>query len=223
MALSHNPRIVTDGLVLCLDAANPKSYPGSGTTWYDLSGNGNDGTLVNGVEFDSTNNGSFTFDGSNQYVNVSSFYDFSTTNRITAFAWVKSSASSWNDTGWILSKRNQFIIHPDSGSKNVDFYVNDGGWNKVEYAPNAVNIWNHYCLYYDQSNLKAFVNGEEVASMSLNTSLTSDSGSLAIGRDDGSSSRYGAGNISNVQIYNRALSASEIQQNFQALRGRYGI
>ena len=62
MALAHSPKIVTDGLVLCLDAANPKSYPGSGTTWTDLSGNGNNGTLVNGASYNSVNNGVFVLD-----------------------------------------------------------------------------------------------------------------------------------------------------------------
>ena len=63
MALAHSPKIVTDGLVLCLDAGNPKSYPGSGTTWTDLSGQGNNGTLVNGVGYVGTNGGSLSFDG----------------------------------------------------------------------------------------------------------------------------------------------------------------
>ena len=63
MGTSYNPHIVSDGLVLCLDAANPRSYPGSGTSWYDLSGNGNNGTLVNGVGYSSDNAGSLVFDG----------------------------------------------------------------------------------------------------------------------------------------------------------------
>jgi hypothetical protein len=69
MGLSHSPSIITQNLVLCLDAANPKSYPGSGTTWTDLSGNGNTGTLVNGVGYNSGNLGSLSFDGVNDYVN----------------------------------------------------------------------------------------------------------------------------------------------------------
>ena len=70
MALSHSPLIVTDGLVLCLDAANKKSYSGSGTTWTDRSGNGNNGTLVNGPTFDSGNGGSIDFDGVDDNVNL---------------------------------------------------------------------------------------------------------------------------------------------------------
>ena len=68
MSLSRGPKIVTNGLVLYLDAANKKSYPGSGTTWTDLSGNNNTGTLTNGPTFDSNNGGSIVFDGTNDYV-----------------------------------------------------------------------------------------------------------------------------------------------------------
>ena len=70
MGLAHSPRLVTDGLVLCVDAANTKSYPGSGTTWTDLSGKGNDGSLINGAAFDSGNNGSINIDGSNDRIDV---------------------------------------------------------------------------------------------------------------------------------------------------------
>ena len=72
MAIKHSPRIVTDGLVLYLDAANTKSYPGSGTTWTDISGKSNNGTLTNGPTFDSGNKGTIVFDGSNDYVSETS-------------------------------------------------------------------------------------------------------------------------------------------------------
>jgi hypothetical protein len=72
MGIAYNPRTITDGLVLCLDAANPKSYPGSGTIWTDLSGNGNNGTLVNGVGYNSGNLGSLVFDGVDDVINLSS-------------------------------------------------------------------------------------------------------------------------------------------------------
>ena len=71
MAYSNGPKIVTDGLVLCLDAANSKSYPGTGTAWNDLSGNGNNGTLINGVGYNSNNGVSLVFDGVNDYANIS--------------------------------------------------------------------------------------------------------------------------------------------------------
>ena len=81
MSLNHSPKIVTDGLVLCLDAASRKSYPGSGTTWFDRSGNGNNGTLTNGPTFSSDNGGSIVFDGTNDYVNCgTTLGNFGTSN-----------------------------------------------------------------------------------------------------------------------------------------------
>ena len=71
MAFNNGPRIVTNGLVLCLDASDRNSYPGSGTTWYDVSNNGNHATLTNGPTFSTSNGGIFTFDGSNDYADVS--------------------------------------------------------------------------------------------------------------------------------------------------------
>jgi hypothetical protein len=70
MALQHSPRIVTDGLVLCLDAANPKSYPGSGITWGDVSGQNHTGTLTFGPSYSVSNGGTISFDGSNDYVST---------------------------------------------------------------------------------------------------------------------------------------------------------
>jgi hypothetical protein len=86
MALAHSPSIVTSGLVLCLDAANPKSYPGSGTTWTDLSGNGNNGTLVNGPTYSSVNGGSIVFDGSNDY--ISTAYSIGTVSQQSISCWI---------------------------------------------------------------------------------------------------------------------------------------
>ena len=82
MGLAHSPRIVTDGLVLCLDAASKRSYPGAGTTWTDLKG-GNNGTLTNGPTFDADNGGSIVFDGSDDYVNCGNGSDFSITEQVT--------------------------------------------------------------------------------------------------------------------------------------------
>lgn len=106
MALNHSPKIVTNGLVLYLDAANQKSYPGSGTTWTDLSGNGNTGTLTNGPTFSANNNGGIVFDGANDYVSISNSSSLNITGRnITIEVIFKSNdlASSQHADG-LLSK-----------------------------------------------------------------------------------------------------------------------
>jgi hypothetical protein len=95
MGLSHSPSIATNGLVLCLDAANRKSYPGSGTTWTDLSGNGNNGTLTNGPTYSSANGGSLSFDGTNDVVNsTTSIIDRADGQEITVSCWIKPSRTS---------------------------------------------------------------------------------------------------------------------------------
>ena len=88
MALSHSPRIVTNGLVLALDAANIKSYPGSGTTWTDLSGIGNNGTLTNGPTYSSANGGSLVFNGTDNYVSLPA-NSINTNADLTLNYWVK--------------------------------------------------------------------------------------------------------------------------------------
>ena len=93
MGLGHSPRIVTDGLVLCLDAANKRSYPGTGTTWTDLKGE-NNGTLTNGPTFDSSNKGSIVFDGTNDYINCGNGSEFSITEQITLICWMKKTSNS---------------------------------------------------------------------------------------------------------------------------------
>ena len=87
MGLSHSPRIVTDGLVFCVDAGDKMSYPGAGTTWTDLSKNRNNGTLTNGPTFNSANGGSISLDGSNDYISVGSFNEDSSQD-LSVMVWV---------------------------------------------------------------------------------------------------------------------------------------
>jgi len=218
------PDIVTDGLVLYLDAGNNNSYPGFESTWYDLSGNNNNGTLVNGVGFDIGNGGSLTFDGSNDYISVSNSSSLNPLNN-TLICWAKSDNSTWNDTGFLMSKRNVFVMHPSGGSKVVNYYYYlNGGWQNQDVTPSDITIWNMYACTWDGTSISAYLNGSLINSGNKTGPLnTSDTGPMEIGHDEGFGGRYMDGNISQVSIYNRALTAQEIQQNFEALRGRYGI
>ena len=116
MSTKYSPQIVTSGLVLALDAANKVSYPGTGTTWYDLSGNGNTGTITNGPTFSNVNLGTIVFDGTNDYVSIPSTSNFNNGNNITVEAWVL--CTNWStythpmivakgiNVEWILWKSN---------------------------------------------------------------------------------------------------------------------
>jgi hypothetical protein len=229
MGVGYNPKIVTDGLVLCLDAANRKSYPGSGTTWTDLSGRGVNGTLTNGPTFDTGNSGSIVFDGTNDFVNVDS--QLITTN--TSFTICCSVYfTNWSDnsfkplidggnlgsgtTSWTLSKNtsNELFIAVNSGYISLNPSISNNTWYHVTATATAGTPY----------VLKLYINGiERTPTSTVNSnSLTVASQPIRIFASS-FSAIYTAGRASNVQIYNRALSAIEVQQNFNSLRGRYGI
>jgi hypothetical protein len=222
MALGHGANIVRDGLVLHLDAANPKSYPGTGTVWKDLSGSGNNGTLVNGVGYSTDNKGSMVFDGVDDYADSSQnvVIDFTS---FSISVWFKSTQSA---DAKIIS--NAWIYHPIqtlngrmrvcvNGCTAGSTFVNDNVWRMATVTGNSTFTR----LYLNNSTIP------EISQSSLSVIQNSiiDIGKVSnIGRPSGTSVLFPfAGNISDVQIYNRALSAAEIKQNFEALRGRYGI
>jgi len=224
MSLAHGPAIVTSGLLLYLDAANSKSYPGSGNFWYDISGNGNNGTLVNGVAYNSGNGGNLVFDGVNDYVSVNS--NLVPTN-ITVNAWFSISASAsqrilrWRFYGYgiTLTANNAIDIDVWStvsnniGVSSTDNYIS---LNQIYLATMTVG----------SSAISLYVNGTLINSASLAANsiyYQSDGTGLAIGTDAGGLNKFLNGKIYCTTIYNRALSATEVLQNFQALRGRYGV
>ncbi len=213
MGISYNPRIVTDGLVLALDAANPKSYPGSGTTWTDLSGGGNTGTLTNGPTYSSSNSGSIVFDGGDDYVNCGT--PSIGTGKITVNAWIKMNAGSIN----------QHVVDSAANAWHLAILFDNRPyfWNGSVYhqASPILTVGQWYMLTGIQgTTLDIYINGVLGQSIATNVNVTTNN--VNLGRYQ-SGSRPFNGNISNAQIYNRALSAAEIQQNFNALRGRFGL
>jgi len=243
MGVSYNPRTVTDGLVLCLDAANRKSYPGSGTTWTDLSGRGNTGTLTNGPTYNTSNGGSLVFDGADDYGSIS---HTTTLNPGTGdftfggFFKVNSDVAS-NFFPVFFSKsqldwQNGYFIRP-TWPYNGTFLVgvSQGGSTGVDRTVisstltaslgtwvNIVGVWTA-----STRTLLLYFNGIQNGSSTITNSITiNPTANLELGRYNRiTQSRYEylPGNIAQVSIYNRALTAAEIQQNFNALRGRFSI
>jgi len=224
MAGSIAPNTVTDGLVLALDAANQKSYPGSGTVWTDLSGNGNNGTLLNGVGYSGDNLGALTFDGVNDYVNFSFVNPFAE----TVIVWAKSATSTWNQYGWISSSRRQngHIIHPNPGNKSVNmyFYNSSASYTSIgSVTPDNITIPHMYCITTNGSNShKIYFDGEFIRESTTFISRTASPTNQVwyLGRDD-AAVRYGSGNIYSSLRYNRALSSQEILQNYNATKTRF--
>jgi len=222
--------IVTDGLVFAVDAANYQSYPGSGTTWTDLAGN-NNGTLANGPTFDSGNGGSIVFDGTDDYIGFGDILNIEPTGDFTWQVWCypeektsryrtilgKGYASS---TGFQLrmdrslpSNDNKFIFesnHTTSGRASVSTETVD---NNTWYLVTCIIEGNQRKLYLNTTlkNQNTFV-GDFIYGPS----------NLYVG-DNRAASEYWLGKINYITHYHKALSPSEISQNYNALKGRFGL
>ena len=230
MGLSHSPRIVTDGLVFCVDAGDKMSYPGAGTTWTDLSKNRNNGTLVNGPTFDSANGGSIVFDGINDYVNLGTASSLFPGPSITAslFCWVKPSTvalgSSMIPIGDQYTAGHRLYIGVREGLWDAGFggYAWNGGYSGTRVT--ATTNWTFTSLVITAGSAVLYVNGQKTITKTTDTSVTLG-GPFAIGAYfyDGAinGELQGVSNIALTQIYNRALTPDEIQQNYNATRGRF--
>jgi hypothetical protein len=222
VGLSHSPSLVMNGLVLALDAANTKSYPGSGTTWTDLSGSGNTGTLTGGPTYSSVDGGSIVFDGSNDYAQISGSI---TTSAATFIAWIRRNGSQDTYDG-IISSRGTSVTGMQFYSSNQLGYiwnnaVNTYTWNSGLTVPDLA--WCMVAVSVTSTTATAYLCQSGGITSATNTvSHTSTViDDIRIGQEE--IGRYYTGNIAQASIYNRALSAAEVSQNFNALRGRYGI
>ena len=222
MGLFHSLLIVTDGLVTLLDAGISISYSGSGTTCKDLSPNKQDAIMNSSPAF-TTSDGvaCFDLDGTDDYFEIANHINVSPA--VTASCWVKSNTTNWNDTGWLMSKRNQFLLLPAINSKNFQWYVHQGGFQATSYNDTSFDItqWHNWTGTYEGTNLTVYRNGKQVATRTVSGTLTSSTSSLYIGFDFGT--RFGDAKIAYCMVYNKALTAAEVKQNFEAMRGRFGL
>ena len=232
MALIHSPRIVTDNLVLCLDAANTKSYPGSGT-WNDISGKGHNAT-INGATHNSDKGGCFIFDGINDYGQISDSSDFLFgTGSFTEEAWHKrdgnatwetpitrGSSVSWGGL-WTTNSQNFYPYHYGESS-NITFNTEVAvGTDWMHHVTTTTNTGSAVTIkVYKNSVLQATQSTTVSNWQPKNTSVGTD---LWVGGILGASYWY-EGKIAVCRIYKgKALSAAEIKQNYDAHRGRFGL
>jgi len=225
--MRYGPSIVKNGLVLCLDAADRNSYSGTGTVWKDISTNNNTATLVAGPGYSFSNGGYFTFNGSTQYALVNNSIISSVTNS-SIFIWFYPTAA-----GQIISELGQSAINTSYHDSNIE--ISSGGvisfscWpglstNKVTSAQ-SFNSWYYLGFTYSDTLLTAYING---ISVGTTTFTRSGPGSLYYGlcAADGTNmgtQAYGAGSMGNFKVYNRGLSALEVLQNYNALKGRFNL
>lgn len=251
MSIYGGPDIVTDGLVLHLDAGNSKSYSGSGTVWTDLSGNNNNGTLTNGPTYSAANKGSIAFDGTNDYIECGSNTTITTISGLTNFTleiivmW--NSVPTAGNGHYFMANVNPTGVPPNLTGGFQFGYIPNHGFTFATYGNNSslngngsfdgipsviftpsINTWYHVVGLKLTTGYYLYLNNNLWSSY-----LTSSNGgnaptSLKIGLRErdlnfAAQQRYLNGRISLAKIYNRGLSLSELSQNYNALKGRYNL
>jgi hypothetical protein len=238
MGIFYNPRIVTDGLVLCLDAGNRRSYPATGTVWTDLSGQENNGTLISSPIFSTSNLGLFQFNGTSNYITILHKNILHQTTQMTLEVFATANWSTMTGERSIISK---------SQNGGYGIYVNSLGLDDLtayfyiagSYRPVSVNrtslISNrfyHIVATYDGQVAKLYIDGtlESTYTHPTASPITySSNNSLMIAAEPGAGTSPQSfsfcfpGSVSSAKIYNRAITIQEVSQNFNAIRGRYGI
>ena len=215
---------VTDGLVLNLDAADPRSYSGLGTTWTDISGSNNNGTLTDGAVYNSADGGSIFFDGTDDHValNSSSSLTFGTGN-FTINLYAKLTTIRTNQYFFDFFENNfAFQYYNTSGPTYVLRYLtNLTGVRDTVYTLNQNQIYN-FCIVRNSGTGYLYLNGSQLNSWSDSENYTSNR--LRIARFGGTFASVNLnGNVYVFSAYNRALTAAEIQRNFNTYRLRYGL
>jgi hypothetical protein len=225
MAFNYSPKTVTDGLVFCLDAANNKSYVSGSTKWNDLSRGGSNGTLINSPTYNSSNGGSIVFDGVDDYVESTNLtnlgyntwsgwiYPTSFTDHAYHTVVAKAYASAW----W-------FGLNNNDG--RVQLWA--GGAAVASTGAVLLNTWSHITAAWDGTNVYFYINGVLDSTISRVGTPVSNSATVKIGADfnlgtTGSLNYHFTGRIAQVSIYNRVLTATEIQQTFNTLKTRFGL
>ncbi len=229
---SPEENIVKDGLVFHIDAASSSSYPGTGVNALNIAGVGATGILINGVGFGVSSGGSFIFDGTNDYIDCG-------TDSITNFVTTTMSAEIMFQTTGATTRPHligrgtdgntgQFVIVLENTTPpKMRLWLDKGsGWTQAATGNSTIlnNQWYHVVGVYDGTNAYVYLNGTLDASAASTGTLRSiPSNSVTIGYYVPSTSHYLTGKIPFARLYNKALSSTEVLQNYNALKGRYGL
>jgi hypothetical protein len=218
--------IITDELVFYVDAANPKSFINGNTTWDDMGGE-NNGTLINGPTFDSGDGGSIVFDGSNDYVDYGA-PTWLGTGPITLSCFIKYGPGNITACSVISDYDSNGIgsLYMQIRFDNVKYFRGNNAGSSTNLLT-TVDLnddkWHNVVFTDDQSRFRIYIDGiEDNDRSSIPESSIANSTSFMIGQN-GLGSSFFPGRLSNIKIYNRALSATEVAQNYNALKGRFGL
>jgi hypothetical protein len=214
-------KIVTNGLVLALNAADRNSYPGTGTAWTDISGNNNNGTLVNSPTFNSANGGNLVFNGTTQYADCGNNSSVQITVG-TISAWVRATSPGASFRSIIAKQGAWGLFFNDSILVTYD-------WGNDQTRTTGLNIadgtWKNTVMTFTQtvgtpsSNAIIYLNGTSVLTTTVKHSYHIVNLQIA----EANASQLLNGNITNAQVYNRVLTATEIAQNYNAQKSRFGL
>jgi hypothetical protein len=226
MGTNYNPQIVTSGLILALDAANPKSYPGFGLTWTDISNNGNSVYGYNSPIFDGTTaKGVMSFSGTANYQFSSNIVPSGARTLTISFK-----TSDVTTRSGLLSHRDStggwFVTVNRSSPGAIDYAHNNTSPDTVTPTNTIqINTWYILCITYDDTTSIAniYLNGTLVSGPNTMSAILPTAGLSDFIAKEINSPQTLQGQIGGVFIYNRALSNTEVQQNFNATRGRYGL
>lgn len=221
MAVHYGPRsvIIPSGLMLNLDASNRRSYPGSGTTWFDISGNDRNGTIIGSPTF-TTNY--FSITGDSTYISIPNSGLSPGTGDFTYSCWVYFNSvdsndtifenGSWTDTLLFRYESTQFTVYSEGVLRGTVSWTS------------TIGAWVNIVLLRSSNTVSCYINNTLTGtpfSMSLDINLANPN--LFLMRSQHTTGQWTNGRISTFAIYNRALSTSEIERNFNILRGRYGV
>lgn len=226
MSVYSGPNTTQSGLVLHIDPSNPRSYPGSGTTIFDISGNGNNGTLINGASVISQRSGrALDFDGVNDYVSAGNVFVDKTVTVLTCSLWyrVRSSYGIAINANWTTG----FVWYIDPTVPRQSLFIGQASLLSST-IPSDGTTWRQYWFSFNNGTTRAGHDGRQITETAYGTSPNFTTNGANGGKAVLQFGGYGSsetlnGNIDDIRIYNRALSPQEIINNFNATRGRYGI
>ena len=223
LIVESSASVVTTGLQLYLDAGNASSYPGSGTTWTDLSGNSRTGTLTNGPTYSGTNGGSIVFDGSNDFVQCTGSL---TVTAATFVTWIRRNGTQAQFDGILFSRGTSVTGMNFQVSNQLGYHWNGTGntfnWQSGLTIPDLT--WCMVAVSVTSSAATAYLCQASGITTATNTVSHTSSviDDIKIAQDE-FSTRYFNGNIAIAQLYNIALTADQVSQNFTADRARFGV
>lgn len=234
MGLTHNAGIVTDGLVLCLDAGNPRSYPRIGSTFFDLSSNRTNFTIYNGTYYSSGIPSAMVFDGVDDNIGRAAPISLQLKNDISIEAYWKHYSSGGDDWAAIirvgLSSDLLYMMTSDKTNKRIILQYYENAFRNAYSTSNSVilDVFNHGVISIKNNVCSFYINGKFLNSVNVTTPTPASASEIGIGSARmggyiGSTAQDLYGEIAVIKVYNKALSSDEVSQNFNSTRSRFGI